>query len=117
MTGSTPGGNGPARGAGGKGSRGLGPAVRIGLVVAFLLLGPAMFVVSRAHALNLAYTRVRIGDSAAAVLATMGRPQRQSGSEAPGAAAQYIYSAWPWPHEWVVNLRDGKVAGKSEVSR
>ncbi|HVO46710.1 MAG TPA: hypothetical protein VMT29_10280 [Steroidobacteraceae bacterium] len=97
--------------------RGKSPAVRVALVAAFLLLGPAMFVVSRARALGLAYTHVHLGDSAASVVATMGRPQQQAGEGAPGGAMQYVYSAWPWPHQWIVNLRDGKVIGKSEISR
>jgi len=112
----TPGGEAGGGGVQGR-KRAVGPAVRVALVAAFLLLGPATFVVSRARALGLAYAHVQPGDTAASVVATMGRPQQQAGADSPGTAMQYVYRAWPWPHQWVVNLRDGKVTGKSEISR
>jgi hypothetical protein len=91
---------------------------KIAAVAAFLLLGPAMYVVSRAHMLSRAFERVQVGDSAAAVRGTMGRPQDERGGDAsPAAKIEYRYSVWPFPRAWVVGVRDGKVVDKAEIER
>jgi hypothetical protein len=87
-------------------------------VVVLLIMGPAMYVVSRAHTLSRAFAHVQVGDTAAAVVTTMGKPQDEAqGNVSADSKIEYRYTAWPFPRAWVVGLRDGKVVEKAEVER
>jgi hypothetical protein len=91
---------------------------RIGAAVALLLIGPSMYVVSRAHSLELAFSRVRNGDSVTTLAATMGAPQAQGpGDPHLSAEIEYRYWVWPLPRTWVVGLKDGKVVEKMQLKR
>jgi hypothetical protein len=90
---------------------------KLAAVAALLLIGPAMYVVSRAHSLSYAFSRVGIGDSASAVTASMGKPQSEARTNLHlRAEVEYRYRVWPIPRLWVVGLRDGKVVEKAEVA-
>jgi hypothetical protein len=86
------------------------------LVFILVLIGPVMYVISRQHSLARAYAQVRVGDSTAAVLATMGQPQHQE-REHPRlhAELEYRYQAWPLPPTWVIGFSGDKVIEKDEV--
>lgn len=78
--------------------------------IALVLIGPVMFVVSRAHALDLAFARIHSGESRAAVQAVLGHPQRvvRRGLSAT-ADIEYRYTVWPLSGAWVVEFADGRV--------
>ncbi len=86
----------------------------IALLLALILIGPAMYVFSRAHTLTMAFARINVGDTTAQVASVLGKPQ----TESDGAAGQveYRYSAWPLPNVWIVRFGDGKVVEKAEGS-
>ena len=91
---------------------------KLAAVIVLLLLGPAMYMVSRAHSLGLAFARIQPGDSAATVINSMGKPQDEtSGTAVAGSRTEYRYIAWPFPRAWIISLRDGKVVDKAEVER
>ncbi len=85
---------------------------QIALVVALVIIGPAMYVFSRAHSLTMAFQRINVGDTPARVTAVLGKPQ--SSVNGNGGAVEYHYSSWPIPTVWVVRFTDGKVVEKLE---
>lgn len=80
------------------------------MAAALVLIGPAMFVIARMHALDVGFSAIRRGESPAQVVAALGRPQRQV-SLAPAAKVdlEYRYRAWPLPGVWVVDFSHGQV--------
>jgi hypothetical protein len=95
-------------------------------------MGPAMYVLSREHALAAAFTRVNIGDTTAAVIVVMGKPQEETQRDVASPSelqqpsrpeqeettlTEYRYYAWPLPRLWIVGLRDGTVVAKAETER
>ena len=80
------------------------------LAVALVLIGPAMFVFSRAAALDAAFARVRGGQSGAQVQKLLGRPDAEV-ALAPqgGGVLEYEYRVWPLRGVWAVELRRGRV--------
>jgi hypothetical protein len=96
----------------------MSPILKIAAVVVLVLTGPAMYVASRSHQLTLGYSHVQVGDTTAAVRASMGKPQEEApGVRSPNTGTEYRYSAWPYPRVWVIAFRDGKVVNKAEVAR
>jgi hypothetical protein len=91
-------------------------ALKIGILVFIVLLGPAMFIVSRGYSLGIALDKINVGDSAETVVATMGQPQSQVRTNlALHGDTEYRYSVWPVPQLWVVSLKDGKVVEKAKM--
>ena len=80
------------------------------LALVVVIIGPAMYVFSRAHTLNNAFQHVQVGDTAAQVTAVLGKP----GSEVSGTGGnvEYRYTSWPIPTVWIVRFNAGKVVEK-----
>jgi hypothetical protein len=80
------------------------------LALVVVVIGPAMYVFSRAHSLTAAFQRVQVGDTPAQVTAVLGKP----GSEVDGngGSLEYRYTSWPIPTVWVVRFSGGKVVEK-----
>jgi len=76
-----------------------------------VVIGPLMYVVSRAHTLTAAIQRVQIGDTPEQVTAVLGKP----GSEVSdgGGSLEYRYTSWPLPSVWTVRFNGGKVVSKN----
>jgi len=83
--------------------------ILLGLVV--VVIGPAMYVLSRAHSLTTAFQHIQVGDTTEQVIAVLGRP----GSEVRGGSGslEYRYTSWPIPTVWVVRFNGGKVVEKA----
>lgn len=81
------------------------------LALVVVVIGPVMYVVSRAHTLTTAIQRVQIGDTPDQVAAVLGKP----GSEVSGGGGslEYRYTSWPLPTVWTVRFSGGKVVAKS----
>lgn len=77
------------------------------LALVVVVIGPVMYVVSRAHTLTTAMQRVQVGDTPDQVTALLGKP----GSEVSegGATLEYRYTSWPLPGVWTVRFNGGKV--------
>ena len=86
----------------------------IALVLVLLIIGPAMYVFSRAHSLTMAFARVNVGDTQDRVAGVLGKPQGRSESAA--GRLEYRYSSWPLPTVWIVRFGDGRVVEKLETS-
>ena len=80
------------------------------LALVVVVIGPLMYVFSRAHSLTAAFRHVQIGDTPEQVIAVLGRP----GSEVGGATGhlEYRYTSWPIPTVWIVRFNGGKVVEK-----
>jgi hypothetical protein len=89
----------------------MSPAKMMALIIALVVIGPVMFLFSRALSLARGFERVQVGDSADALKAAMGAPAEEAHS---GPKLQYRYSSWPVPTVYVVTLEDGKVSEKSK---
>ena len=85
-------------------------------IVVILLIGPVMYVVSRAHSLTHAFSRINVGDTPAEVTAILGKPTNGVDQNRGNSDVEYRYSAWPLPKVWVIRFRNGKVVEKTEVS-
>ena len=99
----------------------------IALIAFLVLIGPATFVFSRSHALDVALARIRPGETPAQVVKALGPPQQRrigpvavTGSspasrtppKAPSAArVEYRYTVWPLPGAWRVDFEHDKVVG------
>lgn len=97
------------------------------MIVLLALIGPAMYVFSRSHALDVALARIRPGESTAQVVKALGQPQERlvapvavagphpaAGApvSAPSSArVEYRYTVWPLPGAWRVVFENGKVVG------
>jgi hypothetical protein len=82
----------------------------IALALVVVVVGPAMYVVSRAHTLTTALQRVQIGDTPEQVTAVLGKPESKvSGGN---GSLEYRYTSWPLPAVWAVRFSDGKVVAK-----
>ena len=92
----------------------MSPLKTVSLVLILLIIGPAMYVFSRAHSLTLAFARINVGDTTDRVAAVLGKPQGES--DASAGHVEYRYSAWPLPIVWIVRFGDGKVVEKLESS-
>jgi hypothetical protein len=91
-------------------------ALKIGIFLFIIVLGPAMFIVSRGYSLGIALDKVNVGDSAETVVARMGPPQREEHTNLfLHGDTEYRYSVWPVPQLWVVSLKDGKVVEKAKM--
>jgi hypothetical protein len=87
------------------------------LILAILLIGPAMFVTSRYLSLGQRFEKVNIGDDVATVKATMGPPTAEATSDLYlHGNTEYRYSITPVPSVWVISFKDGKVVAKERVS-
>lgn len=84
------------------------------LGIALVLVGPAMFLISRTDALDQAFARLRPGETRAQVIALLGAPQRQVRLGPPASGLEYWYRVWPLPGVWEVDLRAGRVVGARE---
>ena len=90
------------------------------LVIVFVifgvLLGPTLYVFSRAQALNARFARISIGDPVETVRGVMGPPRSEERVHLYlKAQIEYRYWVWPVPTVWVVGLTDGRVVDKSEM--
>lgn len=97
------------------------------LIALLVLIGPAMFVFSRSHALDVALARIRPGETPAQVVKALGQPQERIISPpvvtgplpAPGtppgaqppARMEYRYTVWPLPGAWRVEFDHDRVVG------
>lgn len=80
------------------------------MAIALVLIGPVMFMLSRAYALDSAFKHIHRGESQSAVQAVMGRPQRQIRHVPPAKVdLEYRYSVWPLSGAWVIEFADGRV--------
>ena len=85
------------------------------LGIALVLVGPAMFLISRTFALDQAFARLQPGQTRAQVLSLLGAPQRQVRLGPPARpGVQYRYRVWPLPGVWEGDLRAGRVVGARE---
>ncbi len=76
------------------------------LAVALVLIGPAMFVFSRAAALDAAFARLRGGQTQPQVQRRLGRPDERA---AVGEGTlEYEYRVWPLSGVWAVEFRHGR---------
>lgn len=79
------------------------------LAVALVLIGPAMFVFSRAAALDAAFARLRGGQSGAQVRRLLGRPDAEVALAPQGESLrEYEYRVWPLSGLWAVEFRHGR---------
>ena len=81
------------------------------LALVVVVIGPVMYVFTRAHTLTAAIQRVQIGDTPEQVTAVLGKP----GSEVSegGGSLEYRYTSWPLPSVWTVRFDGGKVVSKN----
>jgi hypothetical protein len=80
---------------------------------AIVLIGPGMYVFSRARALDVALARISAGETPQQVIAALGEPQQKRQLASPQQAnLEYRYTIWPMSKAWVVTFRDGRVVGK-----
>ena len=85
------------------------------LAVALVLIGPAMFVFSRAAALDAAFARLRGGQTQAQVRRLLGRPDARIALAAPGGGSlEYQYTLWPLSGAWAVEFRHGRLVAARE---
>jgi hypothetical protein len=82
----------------------------IALALVVVVIGPAMYVFSRAHSLNNAFRHVQVGDTVEEVAATLGKPGSQVRGN--GGSVEYRYTSWPIPTVWIVRFNGGKVVEK-----
>ncbi len=86
------------------------PLKLIALALVVVVIGPTMYVFSRAHSLTNALRHIQVGDTAEHVTAVLGKPGSEvSGS---GGSVEYRYTSWPIPTVWIVRLNGGKVVEK-----
>ena len=91
-------------------------AKTVSLIVAILLIGPAMFIVSRGLSLARGFDQVKIGDTDAAVKHAMGAPPEEAqGRVHLQSATEYRYSIWLIPKVWIIRMKDGKVVEKEST--
>jgi hypothetical protein len=80
---------------------------------AVVLIGPGMYVFSRAHALDVALARISVGETPQQVISALGEPQQKRELSPPGRGnLEYRYTVWPISKPWVVRFRDGRVIEK-----
>ena len=82
----------------------------LALALAVVVMGPAMYVLARAHSLTAALHRVRLGDTPEQVTAVLGKPGSEVGGS--GGRLEYRYTSWPIPTVWIVRFNGGKVVEK-----
>jgi hypothetical protein len=88
----------------------------IAAIILVVLIGPVVYVFSRAQALHAGFERVSVGDTAVVVRHAMGAPRsEQRASLYPNAEIEYRYSVWPFPTVWLVAFTGDKVVDKSEL--
>jgi hypothetical protein len=96
----------------------MSPRKTFALIVALLLIGPAMFITSRYLSLGQRFEKVNIGDDLATVKATMGTPSEEATTALYfHGDREYRYFVTPIPTLWVVSFKDGKVVAKDKISR
>jgi len=80
---------------------------------AVVLIGPAMYVFSRAYALNTTLARISAGETPQQVITALGEPQQKRQMAPPQQGnLEYRYTIWPMSKGWVVRFRDGRVVAK-----
>lgn len=79
--------------------------------VVLVLIGPAMFVLSRVYAFDSAFARIRPGETRAEVQAVLGRPARRIWRRVSRTRVEldYRYTVWPLSGAWVVAFAGGRV--------
>ena len=89
-------------------------SLSIGLAAAAgVLIGPGMYVFSRAHALDVNLARISAGETPQQVISLLGEPQQQRQLALPQQGnLEYRYTIWPMSKAWVVRFRDGRVIEK-----
>jgi hypothetical protein len=87
------------------------PLKPIVLALLVVVIGPVMYVVSRAHTLTTAIQRVQVGDTPEQVTAVLGKPGSEVSES--GGSLEYRYSSWPLPTVWTVRFNGGKVVSKT----
>jgi len=80
------------------------------LALVVVVIGPGMYVFSRAHSLSNAFRHVQIGDTAEQVITVLGKPGREVNGG--GGSLEYRYTSWPIPTVWVIRFNSGKVVEK-----
>jgi len=80
---------------------------------AVVLIGPGMYVLSRAHALDVTLARISPGETPQQVITALGEPQQKRQLAPPQQPSlEYRYTIWPMSRVWVVRFRDGRVVEK-----
>ncbi len=79
---------------------------------AVVLIGPGMYVLSRAHALDLNLARISAGETPQQVISALGEPQQKRQLAPPQQGMEYRYTIWPMSKAWVVRFRNGRVVEK-----
>jgi hypothetical protein len=89
-------------------------AISIALgAAAVVLIGPGMYVFSRARALDASLARISAGETPRQVIAALGEPQQKRQLAPPQQGnLEYRYTIWPMSKAWVVRFRDGRVVEK-----
>ena len=88
----------------------------IAAIVLAVLIGPILYVFSRAQALHAGFERISVGDTVPVVRKAMGPPAREERVNLHlHAEFEYHYSVWPLPTTWVVGFAGDKVVDKSEL--
>lgn len=83
----------------------------LALALAVVVIGPAMYVFSRAHSLAAAFQRVQLGDTPEQVTAVLGKPGSEVDNS--GGRVEYRYRSWPIPTVWIVRFSGGRVVEKT----
>ena len=90
--------------------------LKVAIIFAAVTLGPVAYVLAREHSLSAGFSRVKIGDPAASVIAAMGTPRDEVRSHLyTNAEIEYHYWIWPVPILWAVGIRNGRVVDKEEL--
>ena len=80
---------------------------------AVVLIGPGMYVFSRARALDATLARVSAGEAPQQLITALGEPQQKRQLSPPQQGdLEYRYTIWPMSKVWVVRFRDGRVVEK-----
>lgn len=83
------------------------------VAAAVVLIGPGMYVFSRARALDVTLARISAGETPQQVISALGEPQQKRKLSPPGQGnLEYRYTVWPLSKAWVVRFRDGRVVEK-----
>jgi hypothetical protein len=80
---------------------------------AVVLVGPVMYIFSRAHALDANLARISAGETPQQVISALGLPQQKRQLAPPRQGdLEYRYTIWPMSRAWVVRFQDGRVVEK-----
>jgi hypothetical protein len=76
-------------------------SIALALAAAVVLIGPSMYVFSRARALDATLARVSAGETPQQVITALGEPQQKRQLSPPQQSdLEYRYTIWPMSKAW-----------------